>query len=97
MKTPLKWQLLLNADPQMIGGGKVLLVADQFSNITVWTEEKTARGGIPPRTREVVLVGTGHEIPESHPHHLGSVLMTGGTWVWHVYANFPGEEALTSD
>jgi hypothetical protein len=71
----------------MIGGGKVLHIEEQHTVASVWTEEEVDAEGQANRTREVVFVGTGHEIPESHPYHLGTYLSMNGAFVWHIYGN----------
>lgn len=59
----------------------------QTGHPAVWIEHLTEQ---PPRvlyTRqdvEIVLVGTGHHVPEGW-HHVGSTL--DGEFVWHAYAN----------
>jgi hypothetical protein len=92
VKAVLKWQMIFNSEPQMVGGGKIIHVDEQYAQPTIWTEEDDTHGpGAVPATREVIVVGTGHEIPESHPYHLGTYLTQGGAFVWHIYGNVDRE------
>lgn len=95
MNKPCKWSIQTTDYPQMVGGGKVLYVAEQHAIIQIWTEEEdpSELGENPPATREVLIVGTGTPIPESHPHHLGTLLSMNGVFVWHIYGNV-GPEGL---
>lgn len=92
-----KWNVEITDGPQLIGSGKVLMVADQVPDddyIQVWTEE----GEQPLRTREVFVYGTGRT-PEDGHEHMGSVMTHSGSLVWHVYTsqvyvfnpNYPNE------
>ncbi len=82
---------------QTIGGGKVVMVhsrLDSFSGgpasrVEVWTEESFT-GEDPSVTddveREVIVKGTGHEIPDGF-EHLGSAIDPNPDYllVWHIY------------
>jgi hypothetical protein len=76
----LKWEVF-PYQTNMIGAGKVVMVAVQNSIMCVWTEEhdqqQTSR-------REVVVIGTGDLIPEGH-QHIGSSMTNNGATVAHVY------------
>jgi hypothetical protein len=69
-----------------IGEGPVVMCAWRehrqlgSGQVEVWTDE--AEGLRCTQDREVVIVGTGHEVPEGGIH-IGSCVA--GEFVWHVY------------
>lgn len=71
-------------------GAKPLHVAVQFADsltISAWFEVDTEAA---PRPVRFSIVGTGHPIPDGASWYLGSVLMAGGQYVWHLYATWLG-------
>lgn len=64
-------------------GARFLHVANQREQITVWAEVNTL-------ARECMatlhVVGTGHEVPRGVAY-VGSAVMAGGDFVFHVYAD----------
>lgn len=83
-KRVLKWEIdITSKEPHLIGAGPVVQVAVQHdpSIVTVWTEESIPRR---PSQRQVMIYGTGFEVP-GHAKHLGSCITASGTLVWHVY------------
>lgn len=75
----LKWVCEFGQETA-IGGGKVVLVAEQAGYPVVWTEED----GRFEETRTIIVLGTGHRIPDDFSH-LGSFTMYDGAAVWHLY------------
>lgn len=64
-------------------GARFLHVDNQRERITVWAEvDERAE----PYLRRVHVVGTGYEIP-TFGEYLGSVLMDGGSFVFHIYVD----------
>ena len=61
-------------------GAKVVHVADQHNQATVWLEVNTLEREC---MRTLHVVGTGYEIPGGT--HVGSLLSAGGHLVFHVY------------
>lgn len=63
-------------------GAEFIHAANQYEQITVWAEVNTLE-------RECLVklhvVGTGGQVPPD-TRHVGSVLMAGGDFVFHVYA-----------
>lgn len=74
----LKYVLEINDEEQPIGGGEVLLVAEQYGHLVVWTLEDLEVS----RVRYVTVVGTGAPVPKSSKH-IGSAVMP--PFVWHVF------------
>jgi hypothetical protein len=93
----LRWEVPVDDQWHDIGGGKVVHVDNRptlpglpSGRVEVWTEEPTPedwpateRGMVP--LRNVIVVGTGHPIPDEATTHLGSVLDADGRLVWHLY------------
>jgi hypothetical protein len=71
-------------DLLMPDGAEVLLVGNQYpvniSTITLWVR---CDPEAPKRTRHFTIVGTGN--PATSAPHVGSVIMAGGSLVWHVF------------
>lgn len=82
-KRVLKWNVAVDDTPQVIGAGKVLHVACQFSpeSVQVWTEESALTEGA---QRTVQVYGTGQPIPFDAVY-LGSTVTGNGALVWHLY------------
>lgn len=95
----LRWDVQISDDVQKIGGGQVVHVdcrPDDYATgparrVEVWTEEEIPTDMPLNRfgslmTREVVVVGTAHVLPEGFTH-LGSALEPDPQYraVWHVY------------
>jgi hypothetical protein len=57
-------------------------VANQREQITVWAEVNTLEREC---VRTLHVVGTGHEVPR-RAGYIGSAVMAGGDFVFHVYA-----------
>ena len=64
------------------GGARFLHVANQREQITVWAEVNTLEHEC---LRTLHVVGTGHDVPSSSDY-IGSALMAGGDFVFHIYA-----------
>lgn len=80
-KRVLKWSVTVDDQVHTIGGGRVVLVASQYGNLSVevWTEEA---GVDVEESRQVRVFGTGHNVPDD-AEHIGSCIA--GPFVWHVY------------
>lgn len=80
-KRILKWTVMADDKVQEVGGGPIVLVGAQLGGllVQVWTEET---GDEVRSTRKVVVVGTGHPVPQGATH-LGSVVSQ--PFVWHLY------------
>jgi hypothetical protein len=59
-----------------------LHAANQHDQITVWAEVNTLNREC---MRTLYIVGTGHKAPD-HCDYVGSALMDGGRYVFHIYA-----------
>ena len=63
-------------------GARFLCAANQREQITVWAEVNTLEREC---LRTLHVVGTGHEVPRGAAF-IGTALMAGGDYVFHVYA-----------
>lgn len=66
-------------------GARVVLIAEQQGKLCVWVEHTVERSTIPSREMKLILVGTGQDVPEEAVAHIGSVLVGGGAFVFHLY------------
>lgn len=79
------WKSTLSLAPsqvlQLPQGAKFLTIQDQAGELTVWYECYPDRASGP---RTIVLVGTGHDLPDTHVlRYLATVQQ--GEFVWHFY------------
>lgn len=68
-------------------GARVLSVHEQHGQLCMWAEVNANPDG-PTETRHVRIKGTGHPIEQGEMigfKFLGTVLVAGGSLVWHVY------------
>lgn len=63
-------------------GSEVLHVAEQGAQLCLWALVAPAR---PAEHRRFRLSGTGHPIVEPVRRHVGSVLLRGGSLVFHLF------------
>jgi hypothetical protein len=94
----LRYEVPVDDSWHEIGGGWVVHVDNRppaftglLPRVEVWTVEELpddwpATPGLTPH-RRVIVVGTGHRIPDTAVEHLGSVL--DGPFVWHLFAEPP--------
>jgi len=62
---------------------KILSVQMQHGELCLWAEVQTS---LRHETRYIEIIGTGHEIDESHRReYIGTVQTADGNLVWHVY------------
>ena len=61
---------------------RVLAVDDQRGVLEAWFEVVP---GQPERSLDLIIVGTGHEIPDDADAYLGHLVTAGGVFVWHFY------------
>lgn len=73
-------------------GVKFLTAANQREQITVWAEVNTMEREC---LRTLHVVGTGHDVPAGCDY-IGSALMAGGDFVFHIYAERPSTSPATS-
>lgn len=62
---------------------KVIHVAEQYGNLTMWVEQPVATHE-PNRNYTYVVHGTGQFVNDNNAVHVGTALMSSGL-VWHVY------------
>jgi hypothetical protein len=67
-------------------GARFIHVANQREQIAVWAEVNTLEREC---MRTLHVVGTGHQAPP-FAEHVGSALVDGGTFVFHIYAEPEG-------
>jgi hypothetical protein len=85
MKSIWKYQLTINDDIQTVhmpAGARVVFVADQDEEPTMWAE---VDGSAPTEARRFRIHGTGHPIYGSW--YVGTAIC--GRFVWHVYEVTP--------
>lgn len=74
--------LALSQAIEMPAGAQILHVGVQMEQIVcIWA---LVDENAPMEERSFAVVGTGHPVPENTAH-VGSVLMHGGAFVWHVF------------
>jgi hypothetical protein len=78
------WKFPLNplAPIMMPVGAKALSVHGQNNEVCLWAEVDI---DAPKELRQFVIVGTGHKIPEKVGEFIGSALLDGGKYVFHVF------------
>lgn len=82
MRNIYKYDLMLGYNSLYLADGyKVLHVAEQYGNLTMWVEHTI---GNLASHRIFNVYGTGQPIPDDRAMHVGTALMTSGL-VWHVY------------
>lgn len=57
------------------------------SKFEMWYTTETDRPEKEMEDREIIIIGTGSEIPPDARHHLGSVTSEEGTFVWHFFSD----------
>lgn len=81
MKQVWKYPLTMGINEVLLPAEhKIVHVALQHGNITMWAEVSLAN--VPYKPIPVSVVGTGHDIPED-TEHVGTFM--DGPFVWHVY------------
>ena len=69
-------------DISMPQGARILHVDTQHETMNIWAAvDPEAEAEI----RKIAIVGTGHEAPLEGWTHLGSAMMHGGEFVYHVF------------
>ena len=69
---------------QMPSGARLLTAREQGDAICVWAEVDPDAGN---EVRGFNVFGTGHEMPENPGSYLGTAMLEGGRFVFHVYAS----------
>ena len=78
------WKFILrpNSRVEMPIGAKVLTAHEQRDEICLWAEvDPSAK----KETRNFEVFGTGHAMPEGKRRYIGTVHMSGGAFVFHVF------------
>lgn len=63
-------------------GAQIISVGEQHNNVCFWA---VVDPDAKMHERRFVVVGTGHDMPDLPLKPLGSVLVDGGVWVWHLF------------
>jgi hypothetical protein len=81
MKTIYKYPLMLAGVQHVVmpHGASLMSVQVQNNSICLWAYIETDNH---PKTRRVLIVGTGHEVPP-HLKFVGTVQH--GAYVWHIF------------
>ena len=77
--------VLLIADEQTIEiplGSKILCVQNQKEDLCIWAEVNPKNNLV---KRTFLVIGTGHNTPNSRDNYIGTVQTLNGNLVWHVY------------
>lgn len=64
-------------------GTTPLYVAEQHGRVQMWCLCDPSESIC--EERKFLFVGTGHEFTDPHPQHIGSILVDGGDYVFHVF------------
>ena len=84
------WRQTINiTDRQILTGPglrRVLAVDNQRDKLEVWFE---VAPGEPARSLDLIIVGTGHTVPDDAGDYIGHLIANGGTFVWHFYTTDP--------
>lgn len=68
-------------------GAEFLHVAEQYGELAIWYRCDPTKTLM--EVRELEIYGTGHTIKDNEPGgklaYIGTVMMAGGTLVWHVF------------
>ncbi len=85
MRTIHKQQLKMSDRQEltMPAGAKIVHVALQYEEITLWYVFDTRKVGHPD-TRTFLIVGTGWDFVEENVEHVGTVITDQGL-VWHLF------------
>ena len=67
-------------------GANIISVDNQHENICMWAEVDTDQ---PEETRYFEVIGTGHNYPAGFVtlEYIGSVQLSGGSLIFHIYEN----------
>lgn len=91
MKTIYKYPLEVT-DRQRIAlpAGQLLSLKVQNGQPVMWLLQES---GAPKSAREVIFVGTGHEVPQDAGEYIGTAMLQGGHLVLHAFfAKQPAEK-----
>lgn len=96
MQTKTVWKATLKAmDIQQIevpAGAELLCAREQFEAICVWFR---CDPRAPKEKREVAIVGTGHDAPDSDGRYIGTASIQGGSLMLHVFERIPDTPPVT--
>lgn len=66
-------------------GHRVLHVDSQYGTQCLWIEVDESE--TLKVSRRFIWTGTGWNIPEGYTNHIGTVLVDGGAFVWHLWSD----------
>lgn len=73
-------------DVMLPDGAQILSVAMQGQTLCLWAMVDT---DLQLKRRRIVVYGTGHPFGDANQVFIGTVLMDGGSLVWHVFEQLP--------
>jgi hypothetical protein len=82
---------------RMPKGATILSVQGQFGEFTAWA---VVDPGAEPEARTILILGTGHPVPDGEWDHISTFQMGGGNFVFHAFekrALRAGERASRAD
>ncbi len=87
MKRIFKYPLDLTSfqTVQLPVGSKIISVGNQCNKLRMWVEVDPEQRDT--QTRKIVVVGTGHTLPDVELRFIGTVPINEGTFIWHIYEN----------
>lgn len=87
MKTIFKYTLETHdeQDVTLPVGSEILTVKEQYGDICLWA--LVDPGEAKKEDRRIRILGTGHSFEDDfeRTRYLGTVLMSGGSLVWHIF------------
>lgn len=86
------WRQTINiTDRQTLAGPglrRVLAVDNSRNDLEAWGIAEVwfeVSPGQPERSIDLIIVGTGHTVPDDAGDYIGHLIADGGTFVWHFY------------
>ena len=86
------WRQTINiTDRQTLthpGLRRVLAVDNSRNDLEAWGIAEVwfeVAPGEPERSLDIIIVGTGHTVPDDAGDYIGHLIGDGGTFVWHLY------------
>jgi len=67
---------------EMPKDAKILAVGNQYEVVCLWAEVDPKNDTV---SRMFRIIGTGHSVPDELLEYIGTVQMTGGNFIWHIY------------
>lgn len=63
-------------------GAELLCARERFEQICIWFR---CDPNAPKEKRDIAVIGTGHDAPDSEGRYLGTASLKGGTFMFHVF------------